>query len=290
MGPSPWSERMIGIIDDIWKHAAIETPYGKIPTLNFEVCGDLLQANSRLYWFTGRPQVSRLGHPPGRLLPAGHEPPHARPEAAPAGRSRLRSDQRPHGTLRRRRPGAAGKEAGLPEADARDVRLHPGEGPQRGRPALFLVQSRRPASTARTCATPGATTTTASTRCGCSTKPRPTATPSARRWAISKANTSAPAGATRAPTAYADSIEGAINLFNREPVDSAADWIDSQTRMMWAIQKARRRHRRLAWRRQLRAHLAHVCPVEDPGRDRAALAGRRAVWRGAGGRHDSPEP
>jgi hypothetical protein len=36
---------------------------------------------------------------------------------------------------------------------------------------------------------------------------------------------------------YADSIEGAINLFNREPVESAADWIDSQTRMMWAIQK-----------------------------------------------------
>lgn len=53
LGPSPWSERMIGIIDDIWKNAAIDTPYGRIPTLNFEVNGDLLQANSRLYWFTG---------------------------------------------------------------------------------------------------------------------------------------------------------------------------------------------------------------------------------------------
>jgi hypothetical protein len=36
---------------------------------------------------------------------------------------------------------------------------------------------------------------------------------------------------------FADSIEGAINLFNREPVPSAADWIESQIRMMWAIQK-----------------------------------------------------
>ena len=53
MGHSPWSERMIGIVDDLWKHAAIETPCGRIPTLNIEVCGDLLQANSRIFWFTG---------------------------------------------------------------------------------------------------------------------------------------------------------------------------------------------------------------------------------------------
>src|SRR5512137_1885365 len=53
LGPSPWSERMLGIIDDIWKHAEIETPFGRIPTTNFEVCGDLLQSCSRLYWFTG---------------------------------------------------------------------------------------------------------------------------------------------------------------------------------------------------------------------------------------------
>jgi hypothetical protein len=36
---------------------------------------------------------------------------------------------------------------------------------------------------------------------------------------------------------YAASIEGAINLYNREAVESAADWIDSQIRLMWAIQK-----------------------------------------------------
>ena len=47
------TERMTGIIDDIWKYAPIETPYGNIPTHNFEVCGDMLQASARLYWFTG---------------------------------------------------------------------------------------------------------------------------------------------------------------------------------------------------------------------------------------------
>lgn len=54
LGPSPWSERATGIVDDIWKNARIVTPFGAIPTLNFEVNGDLLQACARLYWFTGQ--------------------------------------------------------------------------------------------------------------------------------------------------------------------------------------------------------------------------------------------
>ena len=37
---------------------------------------------------------------------------------------------------------------------------------------------------------------------------------------------------------YADAIEGAINLYNRETVPSAAAWIDSQIKVMWKIQKA----------------------------------------------------
>jgi len=36
LGRSPWSERMIGIVEDIWERAPIETPFGKIPTRNFE--------------------------------------------------------------------------------------------------------------------------------------------------------------------------------------------------------------------------------------------------------------
>jgi len=53
LGPSPWSERMISILDDIWKYAPVETPYGKICSDNPEVNGDMLQSLSRIYWTTG---------------------------------------------------------------------------------------------------------------------------------------------------------------------------------------------------------------------------------------------
>ena len=53
LGKSPWSERMIKILDDIWKYAPIETKYGNIPSTNIEVNGEMLQALSRIYWMTG---------------------------------------------------------------------------------------------------------------------------------------------------------------------------------------------------------------------------------------------
>ncbi len=36
---------------------------------------------------------------------------------------------------------------------------------------------------------------------------------------------------------YADSIEGAINLHNREPLATTARWLDSEMRVMWAKQQ-----------------------------------------------------
>ena len=54
LGLSPWSERMSGIIDDIWKHAAVETPAGKIPSTNAEVNGEMMQLTSRYFWMTGQ--------------------------------------------------------------------------------------------------------------------------------------------------------------------------------------------------------------------------------------------
>lgn len=53
LGPSPWSERMISIVDDMWKYATIDTPFGKICSDNPEVNGDMLQSLSRIYWTTG---------------------------------------------------------------------------------------------------------------------------------------------------------------------------------------------------------------------------------------------
>ncbi len=36
---------------------------------------------------------------------------------------------------------------------------------------------------------------------------------------------------------YADALESAINLYNREPIKAAADWIDSEIRVMWDKQQ-----------------------------------------------------
>ena len=53
LGQSPWYDRMIGILDDMWQHAPVETPFGKIVSDNVEVNGEMLQTLSRLYWMTG---------------------------------------------------------------------------------------------------------------------------------------------------------------------------------------------------------------------------------------------
>jgi DNA-binding beta-propeller fold protein YncE len=60
LGPSDWSRRLVGLLDDIWTKAAVETPFGNIPLdgrnteVGVEVNGDLLQALARVYWMSGR--------------------------------------------------------------------------------------------------------------------------------------------------------------------------------------------------------------------------------------------
>jgi len=52
LGPSPWSDRMLGLCDDVWKHGTIDTEVGKIPAASHEVAGDLMQVYARMYWMT----------------------------------------------------------------------------------------------------------------------------------------------------------------------------------------------------------------------------------------------
>ncbi len=52
-GKDEWYERMKGIEEDVWKHARVDTPYGKIPSTNIEVNGEQLQALARLYTMSG---------------------------------------------------------------------------------------------------------------------------------------------------------------------------------------------------------------------------------------------
>jgi hypothetical protein len=59
---SPWSVRMRGIVDDIFKHAPYDSPYGKIPSKNIEVNGELLQILPRLYCMTGEKKYLDWAH------------------------------------------------------------------------------------------------------------------------------------------------------------------------------------------------------------------------------------
>ena len=53
LGQSPWSDRMISIMNDICAHAETETEFGVVPSADHEVTGNLLQSLSRIFWMTG---------------------------------------------------------------------------------------------------------------------------------------------------------------------------------------------------------------------------------------------
>lgn len=56
LGPGPWLDRLQELVRDIWKHAPTESPYGRLPSNDVEVNGNMLQVSSRLYWITGEEQ------------------------------------------------------------------------------------------------------------------------------------------------------------------------------------------------------------------------------------------
>ena len=235
LGRCPWSERMVGIIDDIWARASLDTPFGKLPTRNFEVNGDLLQACSRLFWFTGERKyldwAIRLGdyyllgdQHPTRDLPALSLGDHscevinglselyvAVAHAASAKREAYRAPLHalydrilaigvnPHGLVYSR----VDNRTGAHSAGLTDNWGYNYDG-------LY------------TCWLLDGTT--------------------AYRDAVRKALGNLREHYTGHPwpggmDGYADSIEGALTLYNREPIASAAAWIDSEIRTMWAKQR-----------------------------------------------------
>lgn len=236
LGPSAWSKRMVGLVDDIWKHARIETPFGRIPTLNVEVNGDLLQAGARLYWFTGDRKYLdwslRLGdyfllgtnHPSRdweklRLRDHGCEvinglaelylaAKYDRPEKAAAYRQPIHEmfdrilavGRNENGMLYDWiNPKTGEHSAGICDTWGYDFD---------GFYTVYLLDH------------------TAAYR-------------DAARQALGnlEAAYSDYAWEGQSADGYADSIEGAINLYNREPIASTARWIDSEMRVMWAKQQ-----------------------------------------------------
>lgn len=236
LGQSPWSERMIGILDDIWEHATIDTPHGKLPTLNFEVCGDLLQACSRVYWLTGDQKyldwAIRLGD---YYLLGGHHP--------------TRDSERLYLVDHGCEVVNGLTELYVAVAHAMPEKKAAYEAPMRAMFDDILEKGRNEDGLLYSWFNPKTGEHSASL-CdtwgydydGVHTMWMVDGIESYRdavRKVLGnlKGKYVGACWGDKTADGFADSIEGAINLINREPDDSAVDWIDSQTRMMWSIQK-----------------------------------------------------
>lgn len=234
LGSSPWSERMIAIADDIWKHAPVETPWGKIPTLNVEVNGDLLQAMSRLYWMTGNRKYLEYGERLADYYLLGDNHP-----------------TRNFDSLRLRDHGCE-IVSGLSELYATVHFAHP-EKKQVYQEPMHAVLDRilevgrnehgmlynvfNPKTGEHDpgiCDTWGYNYNAVYTVFLVDQRQE-------YRQAVRDVLGNLHEHLTNyhwgSADEYADSIEGAINLYNREPVASAADWVDSEIADMWRVQQ-----------------------------------------------------
>jgi len=237
LGPSPWSQRMLAILDDMWARAPISTPFGKIVSDNVEINGEMLQTLSRVYWMTGQERylewALRLGD---YYLLGDHHP------------------TRDLSSLRLRDHGCE-IVSGLCELYACAHFARPGKKKAyeepihmmlrrilevgRNRRGLFynVIDPRSGAVRNR-----GVADTWGYTLNGYytvylidKTRPYQTATLQAMKALNQHYRNYAWEGSSS--DGYADSLESALNLYNREAVPSVAQWLDSETKVMWAKQK-----------------------------------------------------
>ncbi len=237
LGPSPWSKRMLDMLDDIWEQAPVDTNYGKIISVNQEINGEMLQTLSRIYWMTGEKKylywALRLGdyylldrhHPTRdentlRLRDHGCEIVSGLCElyamvnyAMP---SKKQAYQRPIHEMLDRILQVGRNEHGLfynainPKTGWHDKGLTDTWGYNlNGFYTVYLIDKTEPYRRAV-------------------------------RTALSNLNEYYNFRNYKwgGSDDYADSIESAINLYNREPIDSTAQWMDSEIKVMWNIQKS----------------------------------------------------
>jgi hypothetical protein len=241
LGVTPWRARMLGIVDDLWRYAPVETRYGRIVSLDPEVNGDMLLVLSRLYWMTRQARyleyATRLGD---YYLLDSHHP------------------TRDFATLRLRDHGNE-VIAGLTELYATLLKVQPQKAATyrapihemldrilavgRNEDGLFynVIDPRagKPVNA-------GIADNFGYVLNGYYTMYQLDGT-TAYRDAVRKA-----LGALDAKyrgfnwenlgqDGDADAIEGAMYLYNREPVPSAAAWMDHQIRWMWSKQDSAHR-------------------------------------------------
>ncbi len=236
LGPSPWCDRMLAILDDIFKHAPVETKYGKIPATSQEINGEMLQTLSRIYWMTGDKKYLKWAIRIGDYyLLDGHHPTKDEkrlslddhgceiisglcelyatvhfclPEKKRAYKKPIHEmlarileiGRHEHGLFYNRINPQTGEHAGdLTDNWGYDLN---------GFYAVYLIDK------------------TESYR-------------QAVRYALGnlRQHYSDYKWEGGGADGYADSIEGAINLYNREPIRSVEDWLDYSTKLMWKIQK-----------------------------------------------------
>ncbi len=237
LGTSPWSERMISILDDMWKHAPVETPYGSMVSTNVEVNGEMLQTLARVYWMTGDQKyldwAIRLGD---YYLLGEHHPTHN------------------FESLRLRDHGCE-IVSGLCELYATVHFAMPEKKQTYQEPLHFMLDrilkvGRNEHGLFYNVVNPktgkvvheGVADNFGYTLNGFYTVYQIDSVEAYRQATLKALNSlnqhyrnfDWERGSS---DGYADAIEGALNLYNREPVASVAQWLDSETQVMWAMQQ-----------------------------------------------------
>ena len=237
MGPSPWSARMIAMLDDAWGQAPVKTPYGNIVSTNVEINGEMLQTLSRIYWMTADSKYLDWALRLGDYYLLGNDHP-----------------TRNFETLRLRDHGCE-IVSGLCELYAVVSVARPGK-KQDYQPHIhemldrILVVGRNGDGLFYDAVNPltgkvlkeRAADNFGYTLNGFYTVYQIDSV-AAYREAVLKALGALNNGYRNfdwengSSDGYADAIEGALNLYAREPVSSTAEWLDSEIKVMWAMQQ-----------------------------------------------------
>jgi hypothetical protein len=248
LGVTPWRARLLDIVDDLWRYAPIETPFGRIVSLDPEVNGDMLLVLSRLYWMTHDARyleyATRLGD---YYLLSSHHPTRdfATLRLRDHGNEVVSGLTELYATLREVQPAKANAYR-APIHEMLDRILAVG----RNEDGLFynVIDPRGGRAV-----DDGIADNFGYVLNGYYTMYRLDGTP-AYRDAVRTA-----LGALDAKyrgfdwedlgaDGDADAIEGTLYLYNREPVPSAAAWMDYQIKWMWSKQDSAHRPRLEKWR------------------------------------------
>jgi len=234
LGPGPWEERMLELLHGIWKHATTETPAGRVPLNNLEVHGELLQSMSRVYWRTGDPRFKEwcfrladlyllhdhlLDHPRIRLRDHGCEVLSGLSEAY-----LIAAREDPERHRRYRAPLHAILDDILEHAVNEDGMMPNTYRPRRSGETDGGISDGW-----------GYVYNAFLTVAEIDEVPRYR---EAVRHALRQVHKYLEAQWEGRPAdGYADTVEGALNLLNRIPVESAFDWAEQTMHRLWSLQR-----------------------------------------------------